>query len=136
MRAVFDDRDEAARRGARAAADLRRDFSPEAAGQAMRLRLDSLRVDAAPDSGLRDTLAVLERAVSGDPALARRGGLAARARRLAVRAMRPFTYHQQRLDEQLVAAVEDLQRRVARVEADAALARAEALLELRRRERS
>ncbi|MEA2466738.1 MAG: hypothetical protein QOJ57_864 [Thermoleophilaceae bacterium] len=43
MRHVFEHRDEAAARGERAAADMRRDFSPEAAGRTMAQRLEEIR---------------------------------------------------------------------------------------------
>jgi Glycosyl transferases group 1 len=48
MRSVYDDRREAARRGARAAQDIARTLSPEAAGQAMRRRLEELSARPLP----------------------------------------------------------------------------------------
>jgi glycosyltransferase involved in cell wall biosynthesis len=43
MRRVFEQRDEAESRGRRAAADMRRDFSPQAAARTMTSRLDEIR---------------------------------------------------------------------------------------------
>ncbi|HTA35138.1 MAG TPA: glycosyltransferase [Solirubrobacteraceae bacterium] len=47
MRSVYSDREEAARRGARAAQDIARSLSPEATGAAMRERLQQLVADGA-----------------------------------------------------------------------------------------
>jgi len=47
MREVFENREEAARRGARAAADIRASNGPEAAGRAMADRLERLEADGA-----------------------------------------------------------------------------------------
>jgi glycosyltransferase involved in cell wall biosynthesis len=128
MRSVFEDRQEAACRGRRAANDLRRDFSPEAAGAAMKARLDALRVDAPPPpAALAGDLSAFDRALG----TGRGPGL---ARRALLRLMRPYTYHRRRLDDRFASAIDELCDRLARAESQHALARADLLRELRRRD--
>ena len=136
MRSVFEDRSEAERRAQAGAEFIRREFSAEAAGRAMRDRLESLRTEDLPSRAnhdLESALRTVTGALGGDPKLARGGGATARARALALRLMRPYTYHQERLDETLVSAVEELRSRLEAAEWRETLGRAELLAQLRKR---
>lgn len=130
MRAVFDDRQEAARRGARAAEHIRREFSPAVAGAAMRARLK--QIWSAPPAAVAgpDKLELLAARVGS--AAVEGGRLRSAARRLALRLMRPFTHHQSELNRGLVETVEGLRAEIARLERDAAHTRAALLAEIRR----
>jgi glycosyltransferase involved in cell wall biosynthesis len=127
MCSVFDDRDEARRRGRLAAETIRRDFSPEAVGRTMKARLDELRTDPAPAADLAAELAAFDRALGT-------GHGHGRIRRVLLRLMRPYTFHRRRLDERLVEALDELRAEQRRLELQHALARAELLSELRRRD--
>ena len=116
MRHVFEHRAEAAERGRRAAADIRRTHSPQAAAQAMERRLQELR-DAPRRSRLvrvdgddPTTVATSEarhRIMKGprEQARTRFGGP---TRNLALRLMKPWTVHQQGMDLMLVNAMDQL----------------------------
>jgi glycosyltransferase involved in cell wall biosynthesis/SAM-dependent methyltransferase len=107
MRRVFEQPEEAARRGERAAHDMRARFSAEAAGKVMRGRLDHI----AGRLGAPDALAVAEAGRSELRGLVRRGARpdrpsrfgkpGAAARRLVLRAMRPYTAYQERVNRAL-----------------------------------
>ncbi|HEY7633587.1 MAG TPA: glycosyltransferase [Thermoleophilaceae bacterium] len=128
MRAVFEDRSEAARRASRAAAHIRREFSPEAAGAAMRERLEQLWSSADPAAAGAPSLTGLaqevDRATTADERFRGPRGL---ARRMVLRLMRPFTHHQRQLNHELA-------RGVAGLRHEAALTRALLLAEIRRRD--
>lgn len=111
MRQVFENREEARRRGERAAADIRRTHGPEVAGTAMRSRLEAV---------LR--FAILGDRIRGGPVATggpSSSGTARRAaRRALLRALRPATVHQSLVDEELVRALRGLEGRVAQLEAE------------------
>jgi glycosyltransferase involved in cell wall biosynthesis len=105
MRRVFEQPEDARRRGARAAHDIRELFSAEAAGQAMARRLERIaaRTGVAPevpavDRGVGELRGLLRRAGRPDrrSRLGKPGGA---ARRLMLRAMRPYTAYQQQVNE-------------------------------------
>jgi glycosyltransferase involved in cell wall biosynthesis len=126
MRHVWEHQDEAIRRGQRAARDVSERCSPQVVGRIARARLELLAKSfRTAEGGRRESgaapvefeeidrnLAVdLDRTVSAAP------GSSRHARRLVLRAMRPFTHYQRRLDE---AIVEQLRRLSARVGAEPA----------------
>jgi glycosyltransferase involved in cell wall biosynthesis len=125
LRAVFDDREAAAARAARGAADLRASHSVEAAGKALARRLVRIRPFAGA-RGLRgplrlaDTLEAAELVLSGPVQQAppsRAAALKASARRTLLRVLKPYTVHQQRVDNELLRAVHTLDRSVQSVAA-------------------
>jgi glycosyltransferase involved in cell wall biosynthesis len=91
MRRVFEQRDESRSRGRRAAADMRRDFSPEAAAGTMTSRLDEVHSESSPPEPFGAVMAggpaALIRRALGRPRrkerelLARAGAFAAARRR-------------------------------------------------------
>ena len=128
LREVFDDREEARRRGATAAADIRRAHSPHASGQAMARRLSQVRAALQasnrfdPTRIARREAAAAQELVQGGPRAPARGGLG-RLRRapraLALRLMKPHTAYAQQVDRgvtdalmHLGHAVESLEGRV------------------------
>jgi glycosyltransferase involved in cell wall biosynthesis len=141
MRRAFDDRAAAARLGARAAEDIRRTHSVQAAGEIMSRRLESIR---ATGRARRSADRLGER----PPALARlsphvRDGLSSGSRatgtrralrKLVLRMMRPFTAYQQGVNSEVVSALDELNQRVAGLRREIAGERAELLAELRRYE--
>lgn len=106
MRRVYEQPEEARERGARAAQDIRLRFSAEAAGQAMADRLERiagrLELPAPPalDRGLDDVRRLLSRAGRPDRR-SRFGKPGGAARKLVLRAMRPYTAYQQQVNEEL-----------------------------------
>lgn len=114
MRAVFDDREEAARRGARAAQDIARQLSPERVGEIARERLDRLAAAASrpgspePGDALDEARRELAFELDGGSPGPRRA-----ARRALLRVLRPFTVHERRLDAALVRATGQLQDELA-----------------------
>ncbi len=144
MRAVFEDREEAARRGARAAADIRSLHSARASGTAMERRLERIetRLNGQPPVTAlsewvgredRDTAELVHRGPDGGRA---RHGARSVVRRGLLRGMRPFTAYQQQVNAGLVAAQQETVLRTAEAisafEAQAAVAHATTLAELRR----
>jgi glycosyltransferase involved in cell wall biosynthesis len=116
MRGVFEDREEAARRGERAARDIRATHSPEVAGAAM---LDRLRLVLASPAwraarrgsrglGALYTDWVAERIQSGPvpPRRARFGAAQRAARKSLLRVVKPVTVHQRLVDAELLKAVQ------------------------------
>jgi glycosyltransferase involved in cell wall biosynthesis len=121
MRHVWEDQDEAIRRGERAARDVSERFSPQVVGRIARARLELLAKSVRTNEGGRRESAVaqvefeeIERnlAVDLDRSVSAHPGFARLARRGVLRAMRPVTRYQRRLDE---AIVEQLRRLSARV---------------------
>ncbi len=137
MRAVFADREEAARRGARAAAEIRATHSPEAAGRVLEERLTAIRrervmarlsVPASATAARSTAVATLPRATAapvGNPASARSrlqyllafeqapprdegGRLRGFFKRAYMRLLRPYASHQRRIDLSLRDAVVEL----------------------------
>ncbi len=124
MRQVFDDREEAARRGARAAADLREQYSPHAAGRAMLTRLQAIETHVTPEPPENELGAwVLARSAHDRGRLdlrthfpgvgSRLGRIGALGRSAVRRAILPYTYHQDRINRDLADAVARSDRRTA-----------------------
>jgi glycosyltransferase involved in cell wall biosynthesis/SAM-dependent methyltransferase len=130
MREVWENQDEARARGERAKRDIAENFSVERVGDLARQRLKLLRRigrtgsvratrAAAPmisGNGLPN-LSWLERAeskVQYDPLkhAAERGGPVGLARRTALQAMRPYTYHQDEFNDLIVHAVREVSARL------------------------
>jgi glycosyltransferase involved in cell wall biosynthesis/SAM-dependent methyltransferase len=125
LRAVFDDREGARARAERGAADLRRTHSPEGAGKTLARRLVRVRSFAGA-RGMRgplriaDTLEAAQLVRSGPTQAAppsRMAALKASARRTLLRVLKPYTVHQQRVDNELLRAVHTLDRSVQSVAA-------------------
>jgi glycosyltransferase involved in cell wall biosynthesis len=139
MRQVFDDRDAAGAVGARAAADIRRSHSPQAAGEILAARLDEIRATGRTRPRTRSAavaspaLAKLPRRIRQGPAQpsgtlgAARGFL----RDSALRAMRPFTAYQQDVNRQIADALSELGQSLSDVRRDAAGELAQVLAHLR-----
>ena len=107
MRSVVEDRDEAARRGARAAEDVARTNSAAAAGAVMRKRLETVHAGMQLPKTQRAGSAALDRAGAAE-SLVRSGGTSAAHGRLTgvprkgvLRLMRPHTAFQRQVDDQL-----------------------------------
>src|SRR5262249_36252129 len=112
MRSVFSDRDDARRRGERAARDVAEQFSPRVVGSIARTRLELVaksklrhaRADPRTGEASTELADVQDRLVAatatGTPAGA--SAPARIARRAVLRVMRPFTHHQLRLDDAMV----------------------------------
>jgi glycosyltransferase involved in cell wall biosynthesis len=125
LRAVFDDRDEAAARAARGMAEVRATHSAEAAGKTLARRLVRVRTFAGA-RGLRGPLRIADTAeaaqlVRSGPVQASPPSRAAKvktsARRMLLRVLKPYTVHQQRVDNELLRAVHTLDRSVQSVAA-------------------
>jgi glycosyltransferase involved in cell wall biosynthesis len=132
MREVFEHPDEARRRGALAATDIRASHGPQAAGHVMASRLDALM---ASPSLLRErrrirrsaavyTNRAAERIRSGPEQDNARGSAARQAaRRALLRALRPVTAYQRQVNEDILRAIEvvdESAQSVARDQADGA----------------
>lgn len=114
MRAVFEGREEAGRRGARAAAEIRATHGPEAAGRAMVERLELL-AGSPPLSAVRrrrgvatDSLLGLIKPGPAPSASARFGAPQRAARNGLLRLLKPATSHQRLVGAELVKAIEQL----------------------------
>jgi hypothetical protein len=131
MRRVVDDPAAAAERGRRAAAEIRRDRSPQRAGEQMLRRLELVRRfrvagshqgSAAPQliGPLPHNLdeARLLTAVEEPTPKAGEGRLRRAAKRLMFTLGRPFIAHQRRVDRALYGAIADLERTLARIDRD------------------
>jgi len=104
MREVFEQPQEAARRAEQAAHDMRARFSAEAAGRVMRARLDHVaaRLQApaastAAAAGRGELRSLLDHGVR-PTAPSRFGKPGGAVRRMLLRAMRPYTAYQQRIN--------------------------------------
>jgi SAM-dependent methyltransferase/glycosyltransferase involved in cell wall biosynthesis len=138
MRRVFTDREEAAAKGARAAADLRRTHSLEAAAASMATRLDAVRTMLPPGPGSPGWIPAARvptvvDAVADEARRFRSGG--SWARRALMRALRPYTFHQDRLADALVAQSGDHDQKLAELRLRAAVTQAGLLATIRRLER-
>jgi glycosyltransferase involved in cell wall biosynthesis len=111
IRHVWEHRDEAIRKGQRAARDVNERLSPQVVGRIARARLELVARSRRPPDGRRRAASTrrvefeeIERNLSVDlgRGLNRHRGLARLARRLVLRLMRPFTHHQRRLDEAII----------------------------------
>jgi len=114
MRRVVEEPGEAARRAAQGRGRVRSELSPAACGARMRARLERTletlpRHAVAPaDVVHRDALDAALRQSAYDPEASATGTHPKDvARRSALHAMRPFTAHQQELNQRLVAALEE-----------------------------
>ena len=133
MRSVFEHPEQAAARGARAAADLRRTHSAAAPGAVMAERLDQVRASRAlADGRSLDLTAPLAGRVREGPATAGTGGP---LRRALLRLLRPVTTYQQGVDTEIARCVQLLDWRLQSAEHDAAQRHAALLTELRRQAR-
>jgi glycosyltransferase involved in cell wall biosynthesis len=136
MREVFEHRYDAARRGERAASDIRATHGPEAAGAAMRERLELLTASRAAarararrrPSVTGERAAELIRSDSVPPGKSRFGAAQRIARRALLRLLKPVTAHERLVNEELLKAIQALDARAAELEAE--------LHELRAREPS
>jgi glycosyltransferase involved in cell wall biosynthesis len=147
MRRLFDDPDGARELGATAAQDIRRTHSPDAAGEVMYRRLESIRATGRarrvvdPARRHPPALRALPLRVRQGPAPTaptapgRLWSLRGFARQAVLRLMRPFTQYQHTVDVQMVAALEELSTRVEDLDSEAAEALARLLGELREYER-
>jgi glycosyltransferase involved in cell wall biosynthesis len=115
MRRVFEEPEQAAARGRRAAEDIRRTHSAWAAGEIMGQRLDELRslrgVRPPRSSDVAAAASLLAERVHAGPATAARSrlGVPGRvARRVLLRALRPYAAFQQTVDAELAGLLETL----------------------------
>jgi glycosyltransferase involved in cell wall biosynthesis/SAM-dependent methyltransferase len=118
MRAVFDDREQATARGERAAADIRRTHSPDAAGAKMKRRLDSVRERHGVPPDPSAVVAQLRPRLSAGPVApphSRAGAFGPMLRRGALRLMKPFTAYQSTVDQEVVKSLEALDRGLRRI---------------------
>jgi hypothetical protein len=119
MRHVVENPDEAAARGRRAARDIRDTHSPDAAGRAMRDRLDVLvRAELSRHRRrvvFQPTATRARELIQSGPLPPRRsrfGPPQRAARRLLLRLLKPVTVHQRLIDQELLNAVDALRTRV------------------------
>lgn len=140
MRQLFDDPQRARELGASAAADIRRTHSPEAAGQIMRRRLESILATGHPravaDLALkRPAIATLPAQLWHGPSSSTHHGRGRAARELArkgmLRLIRPYTSYQKTVDTLVLDALEDLAGMIADQRRDDAAERAGLMAELR-----
>jgi glycosyltransferase involved in cell wall biosynthesis len=144
MRQLFDDPASARELGARAAESIGRTHSPVAAGEILHRRLEAIRatgrVRRAADQERVPSprLAALPLRIQQgpvNPTPAAHGPARELARNAALRAMRPFTLYQQGVNTEIVAALDELNRRLAdlslEARSEAAADRARLLAELR-----
>ena len=118
MREVFEDRDQARRRGSRAAADIRASHRPEVAGRAMADRLQLViksrawrsRRRGGRSSGVVHTERVGNLIRSGPVGRGqpRFGAPQTAARKGLLRLLKPFTAHQRMVDGELLRAIESV----------------------------
>jgi glycosyltransferase involved in cell wall biosynthesis/SAM-dependent methyltransferase len=129
MREVFEDRDEARRRGETASADIRRVHSAVASGQAMARRLTTIRAGLVPTAGFDPTsiarreaagAQALVQAGSGAPAGGRLGRLRRAPRSAVLRLMKPHTAYAQQVDRGITDALMHLGHAVESLEGQTA----------------
>jgi hypothetical protein len=114
MRELWEHPDQAAARAARARADIARRYSPAAVGQIVRARLERMSerpepiVAGAATATASGQVAAVERALAVDPG-AGASGLTGALRRLVLRLIRPFTYHEREVDQAMLDALRSLQ---------------------------
>lgn len=114
MRAVFERPDDARARAQLGRDQVRERHSPEAAGRAMAAAIDRLERSGAKPVSARGELQtddVAER-IAGGPGGRDPGGLRGAARRGLLRLLRPYNVHQRRVDNELLGAIQALDRRV------------------------
>jgi glycosyltransferase involved in cell wall biosynthesis len=138
MRRLFEDRDLARRIGAAAADSIRFTHSPEAAGQILAQRLETIRATGRTRPHVWTTsrsaaLAALPRRIRQGPAAgaADRGAPRDLVRRAAMRAMRPFTAYQQDINRQMADAIREVSEGIGDARRDAGRELAAVLAQLR-----
>jgi len=147
MREVFEHPEEAAARGQRAAADIRRAHSPQAAAEAIMARIEHGRFSRLaarfqPPSAARATVGapagrdLLEHLLNFDiaPPAQGPGRAQAQAKRLYMRLLRPYAAHQQRINNTVAESLDEIREgltELLRVQerTEGRLARADALVE-------
>jgi glycosyl transferase family 1 len=118
MREVFENPDEARARGARGAADIRRDHSPEEAGRIAEERLREIWPEAskraAGTGGTASQMQAARSAILAGP-LERQDvrGVRKTARRALLRLLKPYAVHQRRADLLTIEAIDELRATVA-----------------------
>jgi hypothetical protein len=141
LREVYDDRDGAAARGARAALDIEAQLNPAAVGAIARRRLERITVSGRGSSStLPWPIDELEQRVRFPLHGNGGAGLRGKAQRAVMRAIRPYTARERELDEALAVSVRrialDLEHAQSARERDRArIARLEQELRALRRER-
>lgn len=127
MREVWEDREESIRRGQRARADIARQLSLDRAGTIARERLERAEADGllAPEvigrrrrvpAGWRPLQLALGKRRYDPYEQARNGGAKSAGRRAALHVMRPYTHHQDELNDALVQGLRELVQRLAAVD--------------------
>ena len=143
MRWAFENREEAAEMGRRGASDIRRTHSPQVAGEAIERALTPAWGRAAVSESAptgRDPRAGIDLGEHGrsekadavrglltlDPIPERPGvgGVRRRARELLARVLRPYTAYERQLDMAMLAAIDDILRRIDELDASVAESRA------------
>lgn len=143
MRWAFENREEAAEMGRRGGQDIRRTHSPEVAGESIERALtpawgraadaESAPTGRSPRGGL--DLGVHGRSEKADavrslltldpiPERSGAGGLRRRARDMLARVLRPYTSYERQLDTAMLAAIDDILRRIDELDASIAESRA------------
>jgi len=122
LREVWNDRDGAAQRGARARADIEAQLSAEAVGSIARARLQRIARNAFGRHGAATSappwpIGELDERVHFDLAGGGTGGARGLARRAALRAIRPYTVQERKLDETMTVAMRRLAIELAEVRA-------------------
>jgi len=145
IRQVLDDRESARVLGARAARDIRRTHSPEAAGVTMGRRLESVRATGRGRHGADKTLDISPAVAAlplGVREVTRRRAAPGRARRLRefarrgiLTVMRPVTRSQQLINDGFIVALMELNESIVQLRRDDAGKRAGLLSQLRQYER-
>jgi glycosyltransferase involved in cell wall biosynthesis len=138
MRRLFENRDLARQIGAAAADSIRSTHSPEAAGRILARRLETIRATGrtrprAWTASRSPALATLPRRIRQGPTAnaAERGPTRDLIRRVAMRAMRPFTVYQQDVNRQVADAIREVGDRIGDARRDAGRELAAVLAELR-----
>ena len=143
MRWAFENRQEAAEMGRRGARDIRRTHSPEVAGETLERALtpawgraaesESAPTGRAPRAGIdlgvpgrSEKADAVRSLLTLDPVPERPGvsGLRRRARDLLARVLRPHTAYERQLDQAMLAAIDDILRRMDELDASVAESRA------------
>ena len=120
MREVFENRDEADRRGERAAAEIRASHGAEAAGRSMVKRLELLVASGQPRPARTarpaeqdpDWLGEMVRSGPVPPGRSRFGAPQRAARKALLRLLKPVTVHQRLVDGELLRRIEQLESEI------------------------